>query len=35
MVDVFIPGDEIVVVFSRQMMRDMGFHDSAFLLSLD
>jgi hypothetical protein len=30
---VFIPGDEIVVVFSRQKMLDMGFDDQTFLLS--
>jgi hypothetical protein len=28
---VFIPGDEIMVVFSGEKMRDMGFHDRAFL----
>jgi hypothetical protein len=28
---VFIPGDEIVVVFSAGRMRDMGFDDPAFL----
>jgi hypothetical protein len=30
---VFIPGDEIMVVFSREKMRDMGFDDAAFLQS--
>jgi hypothetical protein len=28
---VFIPGDEVMVVFSREKMRDMGFDDPAFL----
>jgi hypothetical protein len=28
---VFIPGDEITVVFSHEKMRDMGFDDPAFL----
>ncbi len=28
---VFIPGDEIMVVFSAEKMRDMGFDDPAFL----
>jgi hypothetical protein len=28
---VFIPGDEIMVVFSGEKMRDMGFDDPAFL----
>ena len=28
---VFIPGDEIMVVFSREKMRDMGFDDPSFL----
>ncbi|MGW6441466.1 hypothetical protein [Lentzea sp. NPDC055074] len=28
---VFLPGDEIMVVFSREKMRDMGFEDAAFL----
>jgi hypothetical protein len=28
---VFIPGDEIMVVFSGEKMRDMGFDDRAFL----
>lgn len=28
---VFIPGDEIMVVFSHEKMRDMGFDDPAFL----
>jgi hypothetical protein len=28
---VFIPGDEIMVVFSPEKMRDMGFDDPAFL----
>jgi hypothetical protein len=28
---VFIPGDEIMIVFSREKMRDMGFDDPAFL----
>lgn len=28
---VFIPGDEIMVVFSTDKMRDIGFDDPAFL----
>jgi hypothetical protein len=28
---VFVPGDEILVVFSAEKMRDMGFTDPAFL----
>lgn len=28
---VFVPGDEIMVVFSHEKMRDMGFNDPAFL----
>ncbi len=28
---VFIPGDEIMVVFSREKLHDMGFRDRAFL----
>lgn len=28
---VFIPGDEIMIVFSRETMRDMGFDDPALL----
>lgn len=28
---VFIPGDEIMVVFSHEKMRDMGFADPAIL----
>jgi hypothetical protein len=31
MQSVFIPGDEIMVVFSAEKMRDMGFDDPAFL----
>jgi hypothetical protein len=28
---VFIPSDEIMVVFSREKMLDMGFNDQTFL----
>jgi hypothetical protein len=28
---VFSPGDEIIVVFSGEKIRDMGFHNPAFL----
>ena len=31
MADVFIPGDEIMVVFSHKKMRNIGFHDPTFL----
>ena len=28
---VFLPGDEIMVVFAREKMRDMGYEDQEFL----
>ena len=28
---VFLPGEEIMVVFAREKMRDMGFQDREFL----
>jgi hypothetical protein len=28
---VFLPGEEIMVVFAREKMRDMGFEDLEFL----
>lgn len=31
MKDVFIPGDEIMVVFESEKIRDMGFHDPSFI----